>query len=80
MVDIVSNDSFVPQSRHDILVESIIIRGHGGYVCDVGEGNKLRLFFGTSRKGKESQKKDTDKLVDKNLEHERESQKKEFER
>lgn len=39
----------------------------------------MRLFFGSSRKRKELQKKDIDEIVDKMLASEREFKKKEFE-
>lgn len=60
-------DSFVPQPQYDILVEEIGTKEHGRCVYGVGEGIGLRLFFGTSRKSKELQKKEMDKIVDKKL-------------
>lgn len=37
--------SFIPQKRHDILVEAIRKMEYDGCVCNVGEGINLVLFF-----------------------------------
>lgn len=68
--------SFVSQPLHDISVETIRIKEHDEHVYGVGEGIGLRLFFGSSRKGKELQKKEMYTIVDQKLASERESENK----
>lgn len=75
----VSQGYFVPQLRHDILVEAIRTKEHDVRVCGVGEGITLRLFFDTSIKSTHMQKKEMDEIVEKKLSSEYESQKKELE-
>ena len=50
MVEAAREGTFVPEARHDILVEAIGTDEHGGRVRGVGEGVCLRSFFGSQRK------------------------------
>lgn len=67
--------SFVPEPRHDILVEEIGTKVHGGRVCGVGDDISLRVWFGTFRKSSRPVQKETIK----DFERKSESQKKDFE-
>lgn len=71
--------TFIPQSQHDILVEAIKIKEHGGLVHGLGEGINLILWFGISIKSTHMQKKEMDELIEKKLASEHELEKKEFE-
>ncbi|KAI5392053.1 hypothetical protein KIW84_076731 [Lathyrus oleraceus] len=44
---------FVPQGRHNILVEAIGTEEYGGCVHGLGRGVDLRLYFGPSQTSKE---------------------------
>lgn len=90
MVNSAREDSFVPEPRHDILVEGIGTKEHGGRVYVVGDRIDLRVTFGTSKKrNRQVQKETLEELhrkiythkqeFDKKLEAERETCKKEFE-
>ena len=70
---------FVPQPRHDILVEAIRTKEYGGRVHGAREGIGLRLFFGTSIKSIDMQRKEMDGIVEKKLASECELQKKKLE-
>lgn len=68
LVENTSDSVFVPQQRHDILVEAVRANEHGGRVCGVGRGVDLRLFIGSSSKSNEMHKKYIEELVDQRLE------------
>ncbi|CAL5191794.1 unnamed protein product [Lathyrus oleraceus] len=50
LVNSTREGSFIPKSRHDILVEAIRTKEYGGCVHGVGDCIDLRVCFGTSRK------------------------------
>lgn len=65
---------FVPESQHDILIEAIRKKEHGGRVRDYGDDIDLKVWFGPSRKSTKPVQKETLEEFKRNLE----SQKKEF--
>lgn len=50
MVNSSREGTFIPGPLHDIFVEAIGIKEHGGSVSGVRDGISLRVFFGTSKK------------------------------
>lgn len=70
-----SQGTFVPQPRHDILVEAIKTYEHGSRARSVGEDIGMGLWFGTSRKSTCMKKKEMDEIVEKKLPSESQSQK-----
>ena len=79
MVEAAREGSFVPEARHDILVEAIGTEEHGGRVRGVGEDVGLRSFFGSQRKSTESQEFREQKQKIENVEKKLEEQRREFE-
>lgn len=55
----VHEDSFIPEPRHDILVEVIRTKEHDGRVRGVGDDIGLRVWFGTYRKSYVQVQKET---------------------
>lgn len=63
-----SEGSFIPQVRHDILVEAIGIKERGRRVRGVEQGIIVRVYFRILIKSEELCKKEMDDIVNKNLE------------
>ncbi|CAL5198198.1 unnamed protein product [Lathyrus oleraceus] len=77
-IDLLVNSSregtFIPEPQHDILVEAIRTKEHGGRVRGVGDGIDLRVFFGMSRKSIGQLKNETLEELQRNID----TQKQEF--
>jgi len=54
-----SQGNFVPEGRHDILVEAIRRPEHCGRVCSTGQGVEIKLYFGVSQRQSSSSPKES---------------------
>ena len=74
LVMLVYEGSFVPEPRHDILLEAIGTKEYGGHVCGVGDDIGMRVSFGTSIKNIGQVQKETLEELQRNID----TQKQEF--